>query len=65
MTTANLLPSNLASRLAAVRARRQAEGLNVRFVNAATGAVDTWSFRTKERAAAFREKCRQDGSLLD
>lgn len=42
--------------LNAIRAKREAQGFNVRFVNE-RGEVDVASFRSRERADWFRERC--------
>lgn len=49
------LPDHIAAKIRATVAKREAQGLNVHFVND-RGEQDRFSFGTKERADAFRAK---------
>ena len=49
------LPAAFAERARQIVAQREADGLNVHFVNE-RGEQDRFSFATKERADAFRAK---------
>lgn len=54
------LPGDLGKRAAAVVAQREAEGLNVHFINE-RGQHDRHSFATAERAGAFRASLARRG----
>lgn len=59
------LPGNLGQRAAALVAKREAEGLNVHFINE-RGQRDRYSFATQERADAFRDSLwRQGRTIVD
>jgi hypothetical protein len=55
------LPGNLGARAKALVERREAEGLNVHFINE-SGQPDRFSFATKARADAFAAHRKQEAA---
>ena len=57
------LPGNLGARAKALVEKREAEGLNVHFINQ-DGKQDRYSFNTADDAAKFRANLKRNGMTI-